>query len=54
MLDNIYVVEFLMRQKQERLENKARHFWMWSARIDRSKQPKQVLIVNPQTCCNAV
>ena len=55
MIDNLYVVQFLMKQKQEQIENKARHSWMLEAGTGLRKQPKEVTVQNSQpACCPAV
>jgi len=55
MIDNTFVVQFLMKQKQEQIENKARHSWKWESNIESGEQPKQVTVQNTQpACCPAV
>lgn len=55
MYDNLYVEEFRMKQKQERLEKQLRQSWMWAFTVDQSEKHVQVSsTINCQpTCCPA-
>lgn len=56
MYANMYVVEFLMKQEQQRLEKRARRSWMWSAGNDKGKPEMQLpaRTTQPVCCCQAL
>lgn len=55
MQDSIYVVEMLLKQKQEELEKRARLSWMWKVLPDKQIKDQQLFSARSQhACCPSV